>query len=154
MAGVTLLEIMVVMVIAALLGAAVVVMAVPGDRRLQRDMERFDAMLHYTAEQALIEGRTLGIRMSDAGYSFWTFDEQGWRTLDQPPWQPRRWSEPMQWSLDGEPVADTASPQLVFLGSGESIPFRLDLRAEQDQAQHWRFTGDGFGAPRAVETQR
>lgn len=73
--GFTLLEILVVVVIIGVLAAAVV-LAVDGGsaRQLDREAERFRALLGQACEQAELGGRDLGVLVRDDGYGFATLD--------------------------------------------------------------------------------
>ena len=72
--GFTLIEIMLVMVI---IGCAVgiVVLSMPGvgsqgDGDIKTQSERLQALVSQIAEQAMLEGRTIGLRVDKSGYQF------------------------------------------------------------------------------------
>ncbi len=77
--GFTLIEILVVVVIMAVM-VAVAVVSLSGldGRHLEREAERFSALLHLACEQSELSGRELGIHLATTGYGFTMASAQGW----------------------------------------------------------------------------
>ncbi len=76
--GFTLVEVLVVVVIIALL-ATFVVIRLPtssGDRMLAREVNRMTALLQLASEEALFQGRDLGLHIDLNSYSWHQFDPQ------------------------------------------------------------------------------
>lgn len=85
--GFTLLELLVVMVLMGLLSAAAMttVNYAFTDDTAEKHSERMAALVELAAEEALLTGRELGMRIDDDGYSFYRFEErqQAWRRIDE-----------------------------------------------------------------------
>jgi prepilin-type N-terminal cleavage/methylation domain-containing protein len=82
--GFTLVELLVVLVIAAALGGlALLALGTPGsEARPARVLERVATAMNAMCDRALLEARPYGIRFRRDGYDFWVFDAGGWRVLD------------------------------------------------------------------------
>jgi general secretion pathway protein H len=94
--GFTLVELLVVLVIAAVLGglALLTLDAASPEARAARAMERAAAALDAMCDRALFEARPYGVRFHDQGYDFFVFEAGAWRSLgdDEPP-RPGRWPD-------------------------------------------------------------
>ena len=140
--GFTLIEIMVVvLIIAILVGAAVLSMGTLGsDRELQREAQRLQALLQLMQEEALMQGRDYGVEIRADGYGFLVFDHEQFA-----------WAYPaaedlliehalpgeltMELFLDGREIVleetqdedelETPEPHIMVLSSGEMTPFEL-----------------------------
>ncbi|MEO0423711.1 MAG: type II secretion system minor pseudopilin GspH [Pseudomonadota bacterium] len=77
--GFTLIEVMVVIVVISLLAVAVVINlpSTSGDRMLEREVNRLTALLQMASEEALFQGRDLGLHIDLDSYSWHQFDPQG-----------------------------------------------------------------------------
>jgi general secretion pathway protein H len=147
--GFTLLEIVVVVLIIAVL-ATVAVLRLPdiggGGRELDEEMRRLTALIELAGEDAILEGRDLGLRIDDDRYAFYAFDHdlQAWQAL---PEELRERLLPEGITLDlvleGRPVTlepaeaggeaggaePSPVPQVLILSSGESTPFQLTMES-------------------------
>jgi len=136
--GFTLIEVLVVVTIAAILAALVILRlgqwrsgAEPVDQ-----LERLAALIDYQCEQAMFQSRPRGIRMTSEGYDFWQTTGQGWAPVpgDEVA-RPRAWHGPVDPDLvvEDRRVAleeDPAAPQLVCQPLGELTAFELELRLD------------------------
>ena len=109
--GFTLVELMVVLVILGLAGAAVVLTA-PGDgRRLALEADTLAARLVRAQEEAILTTRAVQVTVDAAGYTFARQDFGDWLPLDEGPFGPVAWSEGTEFSSPGD---------------GEQVSFRFD----------------------------
>lgn len=139
--GMTLIEILVVLVIIGIMTAlAMVSIGVLGeDREIERESERLADAITLLREQAELEGRDYGIWLETSRYEFRRFDafEQRWKPVeDDAALAPRQLSpelsielvlEGRQVLLRQEKNPDNRVPQLVAWGSGETTPYRLTI---------------------------
>ena len=137
-AGFTLLEILVVVVILAVMtGVAVITLRGSSpEERLDTDADRLAALIEAGCEQALLEARPLGLRLTPGGYDFWwPGTGGGWTPAGDDMLRPRTltgdWT--MRLEMEGRPVelADSRDdpPQIVCSPTGEFTPFELRLAA-------------------------
>jgi len=149
--GFTLIEVLVVMAIAATLTALVILRLGawqdPDDP--ERLLERLAARIGHQCEQALFQSRPRGLRFSQSGVDAWQRGPEGWRALaergaDAMLSVPR--SLAMGLELGGYPVElkelerspmandpPDPAPQVVCHPLGELTPFRLSLSAADDR---------------------
>lgn len=150
--GFTLLEIVVVVAIIALL-ATVLVIKLPnmggGGRQLDEEMRRFTTLIELAGEEAVLQGRDLGVYIDRSRYSFHAFDpdSQTWQPLPEE-LRERELPEgitfdlvlegrPVTLGFDGEEGEDEEQPQpggrvpqVLILSSGELTPFTLTIESE------------------------
>ena len=85
-AGFTLIEVMVVIVIIAIVTAlAVLSLDTSGSRQARINLQKFDAVLLFSKQQAISQGRTLQMRFTPYGYKMYIYkvDNNGF-LLNQP----------------------------------------------------------------------
>lgn len=161
--GFTLLEILVVVIIIGVLAAAVV-LAVDGGsaRQLDREAQRFRALLGQACEQAELGGRDVGVLMRDDGYGFATLADGYWKPqAESGELRLRRWIGGLRSRLtrDGRPLASIDAdsreplPQMICYSSGELSPFVLNL-ALGDHEIRIEGRGDGSTGAANVEPRR
>jgi general secretion pathway protein H len=148
--GFTLLEMLVVVVIAAILTALVALRL--GDWRSpddpQHQLERLAALIEAQCQQAVFQSRPRGLRVTDAGYDFWQATSAGWvplrgdginRVRD---WagevSPELLVDGHRLRLDNEPEG----PQIICQPLGELTGFEVSLEFDQ---RRWFLTGRGDG---------
>jgi len=123
--GLTLVELMIVLVILGLAGAAVVMTLPDPTPSLGREAEVFAARLVRAREEAILTNRTVEVTADGEGYAF-RIRRPGERVpLDVPPFEPVRWAE----------GATAQQPALfVFDPTGGAEPADLALRRAGERA--------------------
>ncbi len=144
--GFTLIEVLVVVAIAAILTALVVLRLgqwqSPDDPA--RQLERLSALIDFQCEQAMFQSRPRGVRVASDGYDFWQQRAEGWLPLTpNGSNRPRAFGQDLdvELLLAGYPVDlddGNEQPQIVCQPLGELTPFELTL---QSGRQRWRLRG-------------
>lgn len=136
-AGFTLIEVLVVVTIAAVLASLVVLRLGNWRSGAEPDeqLTRLAALIEYQCEQALFQARPRGIRLTSEGYDFWQSTAPGWVPLpDDEVARPRAWRGEVALDLvvedRGVPLErEPPAPQLICQPLGELTAFRLEMRA-------------------------
>ena len=124
-AGLTLVELMIVLVILGLAGAAVVMTLPDTTPSLDREAEVFAARLVRAREEAILTNRTVEVTADGEGYAF-RIRRPGERVaLETPPFEPVRWAEG---------AAAQAPTLFVFDPTGAAEPADLALSRAEDRA--------------------
>ena len=147
-AGFTLIEILVVVVILGVLAAAVTIAMAGsgGERQLEREAERLQALLGYACEHAQIGGRAVGLSLVAGGFVFSQQNGDTWKPFAEGELRDRQWPANLRAELsrDGKrieiPPQPPEVPPVICFASGELTPFRLEL-ALPDLALRWRLDG-------------
>ncbi|MDZ7828509.1 MAG: type II secretion system minor pseudopilin GspH [Halofilum sp. (in: g-proteobacteria)] len=129
----------------------------PADR-LQREAERLYVRMDLAREEAVLQARTLGLRIDEKGYRFLHLHSDRWQALADDRLLPaHELPDSVQLSLDLEGIEvsldneedenDTEDerppPQIYFLAGGEIVPpFQLRLRGEDTGAEFIIEPGD------------
>lgn len=138
----TLLELMVVIVIIGIVLTFTTLAIGDGGKQqaLRHEAERFTALLQLASDEAVLQGRDLGVSLSATQYQFWQLNAQEWLRMDDEILRMRAIPTGMQLQLDmdGEkvdlpPTLDKISqPTLLLLSSGEITPFTVRFFMEND----------------------
>jgi general secretion pathway protein H len=158
--GFTLLELMIVVFVIGLVTAGVVI-SFSGERRdeqLEREAERLDALFDYVREQAELQTRDYGFRISNRGYSFVVFDvlANQWRPAEEDDALRER---PFPAGIEAEVVVEGRRivletrkkdvedymPQAMIFSNGDMSSFEIILRRDQDEEARARIYSDESG---------
>jgi general secretion pathway protein H len=129
--------------------AAVSTRVLGGDHEMDQEAKRLVAVLTQAREEAMLQGRDLGLRIDARGYDFLIYDgrNERWQLVADDPLLRERslpdgleaalWleSRPVQLAARAVPTERSpASPQVLVLASGDVVPFELRLeRAGTDE---------------------
>lgn len=130
-AGLTLVEVLVVLAIIGLVGSVVALNAGIARPSLDAEAERFARAARRAQELAVIHQRQIALRVDAQGYSFQQWRDGAWRALGGRDWAPIAWSSPLIVETGGEDViffdaAGLSAPKEVRLfrdGRGRAIAF-------------------------------
>lgn len=133
--GFTLVEILVVVVIAGILTGTVLIglgRSGPGQAS-QRELSRLSASLEVMCDQALLSGTARGLRFHAEGYDFWMHTPDGWQQLapqDRP--SAVRWPEGLRPRVEVEnfapgSVRNARAPQVICTGLEPPTGFVIEL---------------------------
>ncbi|MDX1626092.1 MAG: prepilin-type N-terminal cleavage/methylation domain-containing protein [Wenzhouxiangellaceae bacterium] len=133
-AGFTLVELLVVVVIAGVLTGLVALRAfrdAPA-ARMERALDRVEVGLAEACDAALFAGAPMGLRLSPAGVDAWRYLDAAWVPLP-PDRGPARVEFEPGWSVSievaGRPVSTAPQgPQVVCSGVEPPVPFAIRLR--------------------------
>ena len=142
--GFTLLEVLVVVIIIGIITSMAVVSTrvLGGDHEMDREARRLQAVLGQAREDAMLEGRDVGLRVDALGYDFLRYEGRAerWETVTDDPLLRERlfpdgmsaglWLESRRVQLPARSLPDErmpASPQIVVFASGDLVPFEVRL---------------------------
>lgn len=80
--GLTLVELLVVIVILALASSVVLLTAPPSRPKVREDAERFAARLQIALDDAIVSGRSSRLAIDAVGYRFQSLDGDEWRDIE------------------------------------------------------------------------
>ncbi|ALP40999.1 general secretion pathway protein H [Aeromonas schubertii] len=165
-AGFTLLEVLLVAMLMGLVAMAVTLSmgSVKGDRELENQSARLRAALQQAQEQAIMEGRLLGLRVEDRAWQFMVRSGQDrkWQAIEGDKLLSRHELpegmslalevEGFSWQSGRDEKAEQSreekarTPQVLLFPGSELTPFTLTLTLDQDGERFLRrYQGDGFG---------
>ncbi|MEM7083502.1 MAG: type II secretion system minor pseudopilin GspH [Pseudomonadota bacterium] len=153
--GFTLIEVSVVLLIITVLTAVFALnIQAGGKKALKEEARRMNALVRLASEQALLQGRDIGMVVEDNGYQFYLYDltQQRWLDLSTERMFRARtlpdnmrmeiaieensvtWPEPEERDESEEGDEEfVPTPQVLMLASGEITPF--DLYFEMDDVE-------------------
>lgn len=144
--GFTLVEVLVVVIIAGVLTGAVLLVAGPsGPAQIQqRTLARLDVSLEAMCDRALLSGKPHGLRFNRDGYDFWQLQASAWQPLP-PDSRPRavRWPEDLRPRVQVENLPlrsriGQRSPQVICSGIEPPTPFVIEVGSgEYRQRMSW-----------------
>lgn len=148
--GFTLIEIMVVVVIAAILMGAVA-MSFPdsSDDRLKEQGGRFSALISLAQDEAILQSQDFALSVNDSGYSFYIRRDGSWDPYSDKPFIDREIPADIETEviLEGIPIKlktkGKAKPQIVVFSSGEMTPFTFILVNQEKSQITIKFDGAG-----------
>lgn len=159
--GFTLLEVLVVVIIIGIIASMAVVSTrvLGGDHEMDQESRRLVAVLGQAREDAMLEGRDVGLRIDAQGYDFMRYDGRvgQWDLVSNDPLlRERALPAGLEASLRLESrqvrlPARTAPtererplPQVVLMASGDLVPF--EVRLERAGTREVRaIVGSGYG---------
>ncbi|WP_165967323.1 GspH/FimT family pseudopilin [Luteimonas aestuarii] len=123
--GFTLVELMVVLAILGVAGAAVALSLPPGDASLHRQADAFALHLQRAREEAILAARPVRVRADADGYAFEARTGRAWQPLAAPAFASRRWQG------ETRPLLAPREPHVTFAfeptGSAEARTLVLAL---------------------------
>ena len=151
--GFTLIEILVVVVIVGIVSAVVLLSAnlIDDDRDVRQEARRLTSLIELAADEALLQGRDLGLEFVQGGYRFVEYDpflEQWFELAGDELLRPRSLPDGLRFELfvedrrvllaaehtrlgGGEETADRReadyAPHALIMSSGELSPFDLEI---------------------------
>ncbi len=161
--GFTLLELMVVLVLIGIMTTLAIISMGSGglNRQLEQEGRRFISLVELAGDEAILQGRELGMDFSQTEYRFLTLIEGKWqlypddnifrnRTLPDTAFYklfieglPVELSEQLEPIDNDEEQDEPTKPQLFILSSGERNMFELQLLTSN--RSHYQINGDIFG---------
>ncbi len=160
--GYTLIEMLVVVVIVGVLALALTLaVSGTGDRRLANDAERVQALVEHACSQAELMGREIGVFVTDKGYSFGSYELDGWKASgSDSELRERKWLDGLQVHLSRDGIVQSLArnehplPQLVCFSSGELTPFVLTLAFAEPPTYRIEGASDGTVKVERVAARR
>ncbi len=137
--GFTLIEMMVVVVIAAIMMGAVS-LSFPSNQSedlLKKEGDRFVALMHFAKDEATLQSREFALLLDKTGYAFYLNDQGSWVEAEGA-FARKDFPEVIKPKLyvEGEYVAFSkkkrASPQILILSTGEVTPFSYQLSYQNE----------------------
>ncbi|WP_407352262.1 GspH/FimT family pseudopilin [Luteimonas sp. R10] len=129
--GFTLVELMVVLAIVGLLGAAVLLTAPARGSALAADADAFAARLLRAQQEAILGTRAIRVRADAQGYAFSVQRFEGWQPLADAPFRPAAWSD----GVGPELPRGQEAIEFRFDPIGTAEPVQIVLRQDQRRAQ-------------------
>ncbi len=123
--GFTLVELMVVLFVIGLAGAAVA-MTAPGRDPLREQADRFAVRLALACDEAILGTRTIEVTVTSQGYGFSRRRFEGWQALGEPPFANVLWEDGVRARLPRE----DARLRFHFDPTGAALPQALHLERE------------------------
>jgi len=134
-AGFTLVELMVVLVIIGLAGAAVMLSAPDDANALAHEADTLAARLVRAQEEAIMANRAVQVTVTARGYAFARQDFGQWQPLDDGPFEPVAWAEGTtatpgpgreQASFRFQPTGDGGAGCVVLARNGRRLQVAVD----------------------------
>ena len=116
------------------------------DRRMQQEVERAGQLFSLASQEALVQGRPVGVVLAPQSYRFLLAGADVWELQENGVLRPRE--IPHEWRIEweegddiqalDEPTQESAEmkPQAIFYSTGEADPFSLIWRDHQGVARY------------------
>ena len=146
MAGFTLLEVLIVLVIIALLGTMASTSLLPSleQRQTRKAAQQLADTLEFAQYQALLNGRPYGLMISTENYQILVYRQQSWQTPVEPDFQVQKTQGQLKLlhpNTAGVSITEP-QPQIIFSPTGE--PSKYDLVWQTGaSAWHIKHTNQG-----------
>ena len=151
MAGLTLMEILVVVVIIGVISTAFLLSLTSGRQdEGQTEAQRFVALVSLAGQEAMLRSRDLAVEILPRGYRFLISEQQAWQPAEDDVLRPRQLPEGMAFDvqLDGSAIVlsddEEQQPRIYLFSTGEMTPFVLILRQEEG-GDSFRISGGADG---------
>lgn len=163
-AGFTLIEVLVVVVIAGVItSVAVLSLGDRSEQKLDAETRRFTSLLEMARDEAVLKSSQIGLGFWERGYQFFVQvypPSDGKQAAAEPYWQlitqdrllyPRKFPDVVLAELFLQGVKTTLepnppdTPSIFILNSGEMMPFELILSLDQQERQQRIIRADNLG---------
>ncbi len=148
--GFTLIEVMVVVVIAAIMmGAVTLSFPDSSNDRLKEHGMRFSALISLAQDEAILQSEDFALSINNSGYSFFRRSGEAWELYSDKPFGNRKMTVDVKSAviLEGLPIklktSEKSKPQIVVYSSGEMTPFTYVLTNQQQSTITLKFDGAG-----------
>lgn len=143
--GFTLLELLVVVVIAGITLGLVSLNAMPSERQsLQREAQRIALLMQSARDEAIVRNQPIAFEATQEGYRFLVRDNGEWRPMDRDALLRQRSFDrpPVALSVTPAPADDAAPMRIVFGREPVDRPFVLTLAHDDTRVE---IRADGIG---------
>ena len=143
--GFTLLELLVVIVIAGITLGMLSLNILPNERHvLQNDAQRIALLLQSARDEAIVRNRPIAFEAQSDGYHFLLFDKNNWKVLMHDDLlRERQFKNPPVMLSISPPLPESATPlRIIFGREPVGIPFTLTLLSGDAQVT---IRADGIG---------
>ncbi|MGD8909912.1 MAG: type II secretion system minor pseudopilin GspH [Chromatiales bacterium] len=156
MAGFTLIEVMVVVVIIGILINFTVLSLRSQSpvNQLNEEALRMKSLIEIASEEALLRSSLIGVDISETGYGFLRLEEEIWQPVNDTLLRNRELPEEVSISLtltqpsgddsDAGDSEEKRTPEIILLSSGEITAFDLKISSTLTDA-YYRLSGDETG---------
>ena len=129
--GFTLLELLVVLVIAGIMLGVVALTVVPNPRiRLDDEAARLARLFELAEEEAQLTAQPMAWEGDLHGWRFYAAGAAGWRLIDEDVLAPGHWRQPLAALQVIVSSTDLSSARLVFGREAIGLPWRVRLSAQ------------------------
>lgn len=137
--GMTLIEVLLVVVIIAVMASAVLLSLNASDQGwlLKREARRVIALIDAQCDAAMLDAIPRALTIEDQGYLFEQFDGRQWWPVDNDRvFRPHQVPEGMSLSLQleqGSELGEAVEQRIICVASGEMSPFVMSLQGREQQ---------------------
>lgn len=140
--GFTLIEILIVMLIVSIISSvAIMTIGFNPQKKIENAANSLANTITLAAEEAMLRPATLGLALSENGYTFFIYEEP--KTEDGNPWKPlaSRAFHPhtfpkgaeVSLKVQDQTVPLNGKPQIIIAESGDFTPFTISIRKAGDK---------------------